>query len=105
MHQPRPDGLKQATPAAHMLPLLLPLWLLGLNMLLLSQAGLQQKFMAPQPCQDGLLQLDICLKARTLQPDTCMSEMHCQEVDTEQEADLHHCHKWLHSDVLSAQDC
>ena len=70
-----------------MLPLLLPLWLLGLNMLLLSQVGLQQQWMVPQPGQDGLLQFVVCLKARALQPDTCMSETHGQEVDTEHEAD------------------
>ena len=70
-----------------MLPLLLPLWLLGLNMLLLSQVGLQQQGMAPQPGQDGLLQLGVCLKARALQPDTCMSETQCQEVNTEHKAD------------------
>ena len=40
MPQPSPNGLKQAAPSAHKLPLLLPLWLLGLNMMLLSQVGL-----------------------------------------------------------------
>ena len=92
-----------------MLPLLLPLWLLGLNMLLLSTVSFQQRCMTPKPGQDGLLQLDVYLKAHTLQPDTCMSEVHCQDVDTEQEADLHHlasyCHKQLHLDTLEAQDC
>ncbi len=74
-----------------MLPLLLLLCVLGLKLLLQSQVSLQQQCMAPKPGQNVLLQLDVCLKACTLQLDTCMSEMHCQEAITQRQASPPSC--------------